>query len=44
MKSFFVFLIAVGVVVLIGFGIYLSVGVPADSREVVKEIQIKRNA
>ncbi len=44
MRSFFVFLSAFGLIVMIGLGIYLSLGVSSDSREVVKEIQIKRNA
>lgn len=44
MKSFFMFLGAVGLVSLIGLGIYLSIGIPANSREVVEEIQIKQNA
>lgn len=44
MKSFFMFLGAVGLVALIGLGVYLSVGIPANSREVVKEIPIERNA
>jgi len=44
MKSFFMFLGTLGLVALVGLGIYLSIGIPANSREVVKEIQIKRNA
>lgn len=44
MKSFFVYLGAVGLVALIGLGTYLSIGIPANSKEVVKEIQIARNA
>lgn len=44
MKSFFIFLGSIGLISLIGLGIYLSVGIPANSREVVKEIQIKQNA
>lgn len=43
MKSFFMFLGAIGLVAIIGLGIYLSVGIPANSHEVIKEIQIKRN-
>ena len=44
MKSFFVFLGALGLILMIGLGIYSSLGIPADSEEVIKEIQIKRNA
>ncbi len=44
MKSFFMFLGALGLIALIGLGIYLSIGIPANSREVIKEIKIQRNA
>lgn len=44
MKSFFVFLGSLGLVALIGLGIYLSIGIPANSKEVIKEIRLKRNA
>ncbi len=44
MKSFFMFLGALGLIALIGLGTYLSIGIPANSREVVKEIQIESNA
>jgi len=44
MKSFFMFLGALGLVALIGLGIYLSIGIPANSKEVIKEIHLKRNA
>ena len=43
MKSFFVYLGAAGLVALLGLGAYLSIGIPANSKEVVKEIQIKQN-
>ncbi len=44
MKSFFMFLGALGLIALIGLGIYLSIGIPANSLEVIKEIKIQRNA
>ncbi len=44
MKSFFVFSSALGLIALIGLGIYLSTGISVNSKEVVKEIQLKRNA
>ena len=44
MKSFFVYLGSFGLIALLGLGVYLSIGIPANSKEVVKEIQLRRNA
>ncbi len=41
MKFFFMFLGAIGLISLIGLGVYLSLGIPANSKEVVKEIQVR---
>ena len=42
MKYFFIFLGIVGVVALIGAGVFLCVGVPAHPTEVVKTIEINQ--
>lgn len=44
MKSFFIFFGVFGLISLIGLGVYLSIGISANSKEVTKEIHLKRNA
>ncbi len=41
MKSFFMFLGIIGAVLIIVLGVALSVGIPSNSREVIKEVHIK---
>ena len=41
MKSFFIVVGAMGLISLVGLGVYLSIGIPANSKVVVKEINVR---